>query len=228
MNHGNYHLKIQRNPPKTGIILFADTLFIWNVKATSIKQAAVSVKAYQSKWQRLCCRLGFGSKRGPQRRRRPQAGQWRSLGRWRKWMRPDWEPLALSQSPVESAGSACMTLLPGYILFWGLENTREYTYISKSPSLKCTAQCWMCAVGLTCEGQSSPFILRVGGVFRLRWWPEAAVTNLIDSKSQFCWSDQLINRIVLQAVYNLLRVSVMLLLWKRAWVTSCLTWMGPT
>lgn len=44
-------------------------------------------------------------------------------------MRPDWEPLALSQSPVESAGSACMTLPPGYILFWGLENTKEYIHI---------------------------------------------------------------------------------------------------
>lgn len=33
----------------------------------------------------------------------------------------DWEPLALLRLPVESAGSGCRTLPPGYILAWGLE-----------------------------------------------------------------------------------------------------------
>lgn len=39
-------------------------------------------------------------------------------------MRLGWEQLALSQSLVESAGSGCMMLPPGYILVWGLEKTK--------------------------------------------------------------------------------------------------------
>lgn len=108
------------------------TLIIFWHGGSSTKTAACFwqniLLAHQSRWQRLCCRLGFGSKKEPQMQQRPQAGQWRSLGRWRKWMRLDWAQLALSQSPVESAGSGCMTLPPGCIRVWGLED-RKWTCI---------------------------------------------------------------------------------------------------
>lgn len=101
--------------------------------------ASAGVKAYRSTSLHWCCRSDFGSKRGQPRRRQPPAGRWRSLGRWRRWTRPDWAPPVLSQSPVGSADSACRTSLPGCTLVWGLANTNTSHNLLKMSNLAACA-----------------------------------------------------------------------------------------